>query len=122
MIELKENPLKDRIVKVFSSNPEIGMTFDDFLNMMSVFSEAAPDSVKCYYAFKIYDFSGRKCLTKSDIKTLIQTLIGENKIENSKMELLINKVKNKLVSSFNKNFFLNRFLKKQTSMRVEIYL
>ena len=51
---VKRNPFKDRIVKVFSSNENGDMTFEDFLNMMSVFSEAAPNPVKCYYAFKIY--------------------------------------------------------------------
>ncbi len=30
------------------------MTFEDFLDMMSVFSENAPKSVKVSYAFKIY--------------------------------------------------------------------
>ena len=30
------------------------MTFEDFLDMMSVFSRNAPKSVKVSYAFKIY--------------------------------------------------------------------
>lgn len=30
------------------------MTFDDFLDMLSVFSENAPRDVKVYFAFKIY--------------------------------------------------------------------
>ncbi len=51
---MQENPLRDRIVKVFSQNEDGSMCFEDFLNMMSVFSEAAPNLVKCYYAFEIY--------------------------------------------------------------------
>ena len=30
------------------------MTFDDFLDMLSVFSEQAPRDIKVFYAFKIY--------------------------------------------------------------------
>ena len=30
------------------------MSFDDFLDMFSVFSEAAPRDIKAVYAFKIY--------------------------------------------------------------------
>ena len=47
------NPLKDQIFKVFAQNKG-RMNFEDYLNMMSVFSEAAPLSVKSYYAFKIF--------------------------------------------------------------------
>ena len=40
-------------MKVFSSS-EGGMTFEDFLDMMSVFSDNAPKPVKVEYAFRIY--------------------------------------------------------------------
>lgn len=33
------NPFKDRICKVFSSSKDGELTFEDFLDMMSVFSE-----------------------------------------------------------------------------------
>ena len=51
---LQENPFRDRIVKVFSSSNDGQMTFEDFLDMMSVFSDNAPKSVKVEYAFRIY--------------------------------------------------------------------
>ena len=50
----QENPFRDRIVKVFSSSNDGQMTFEDFLDMMSVFSDNAPKSVKVEYAFRIY--------------------------------------------------------------------
>ncbi|WAR23061.1 CIB1-like protein [Mya arenaria] len=40
--ELKVNPFKDRICQVFSSSKDGDMTFEDFLDMMSVFSDNAP--------------------------------------------------------------------------------
>jgi len=42
---------------VFSEDGQGDMTFDDFLDMFSVFSEAAPRDVKAVYAFKIYGMS-----------------------------------------------------------------
>lgn len=50
----KENPFKRRICQVFSHDGSGNMTFDDFLDMLSCFSENAPRDVKVYYAFKIY--------------------------------------------------------------------
>ena len=48
------NPFKDRICEVFSSSDDGNMTFEDFLDMMSVFSDSAPKNVKVEYAFRIY--------------------------------------------------------------------
>ena len=39
---------------MFSEDGHGDMTFDDFLDMFSVFSEAAPRDIKVVYAFKIY--------------------------------------------------------------------
>lgn len=52
--ELRVNPFRDRICKVFSSNTEGDCTFEDFLDMMSVFSEMAPKAVKAEHAFRIF--------------------------------------------------------------------
>lgn len=52
--ELKVNPFKDRICKVFSSSNDGDCTFEDFLDMMSVFSEMAPKAVKAEHAFRIF--------------------------------------------------------------------
>lgn len=51
---LQVNPFRDRICQVFSSTKDGNMTFEDFLDMMSVFSDNAPKNVKVEYAFRIY--------------------------------------------------------------------
>ena len=51
-VTFEANPFRDRLFKVFSTDEE--MSFDDYLNMMSVFSDTAPASIKCRYAFEIY--------------------------------------------------------------------
>lgn len=52
--ELRVNPFGDRICKVFSSSQDGDCTFEDFLDMMSVFSNAAPKAVKAEHAFRIF--------------------------------------------------------------------
>lgn len=54
MEELRENPFKKRICEVFSADGSGDLTFEDFLDLMSVFSEHAPRDIKLFYAFKIY--------------------------------------------------------------------
>lgn len=48
------NPFGDRICKVFSSSEDGDMTFEDFLDMMNVFSDACPKKLKAEYAFRIW--------------------------------------------------------------------
>lgn len=50
---LKYNPFIDRIYATFSNKNGI-MSFEHFLNMMSVFSDSCPTDLKAKYAFKIY--------------------------------------------------------------------
>ena len=52
--ELKENPFRKRICKVFSSDDSGNLTFDQFVYLFSVFSEKAPREMKVQFAFKIY--------------------------------------------------------------------
>nr|XP_054497795.1 calcium and integrin-binding protein 1 isoform X1 [Agelaius phoeniceus] len=58
--ELRANPFQQRICHVFStSETEDGsMSFEDFLDMLSVFSDSATSDIKSYYAFRIFDPGG----------------------------------------------------------------
>lgn len=62
--ELKVNPFGDRICKIFSSSHDGDCTFEDFLDMMSVFSESAPKSVKAEHAFRIFGNALVCCILK----------------------------------------------------------
>ncbi|XP_074602613.1 calcium and integrin binding family member 2 [Brevipalpus obovatus] len=86
MAELKENPFRTRICKVFSHDNSGNMTFDDFLDMLSVFSESAPRDVKVYYAFKIYDYDEDRFITGKDIE---QTCTALTKGELSPEEIAV---------------------------------
>lgn len=54
MPELKENPFRRRICEAFSRDGQGNLSFEDFLDAFSVFSEQAPRDIKVFYAFKIY--------------------------------------------------------------------
>lgn len=52
--ELRENPFRQRICEAFSRDGKGNLTFEDFLDLLSVFSEHCPRDIKVFYAFKIY--------------------------------------------------------------------
>lgn len=52
--ELRENPFRTRICEAFSRDGQGNLSFEDFLDILSVFSEQAPRDIKVFYAFKIY--------------------------------------------------------------------
>ncbi|XP_055376965.1 calcium and integrin-binding protein 1-like [Condylostylus longicornis] len=91
--ELRVNPFGDRICKVFSSSNDGDCTFEDFLDMMSVFSDACPKSVKAEHAFRIYDFDGDDMLGVSDLKQVIERLVGpDNCLKENDIKQLIQNI------------------------------
>lgn len=69
--ELRVNPFGDRICKVFSSSQDGDCTFEDFLDMMSVFSDAAPKAVKAEHAFRIF---GKRAVA-SQLATMLKSYL-----------------------------------------------
>ncbi|XP_013406524.1 calcium and integrin-binding family member 3 [Lingula anatina] len=91
MQELRENPFRRRICEVFSEDGRGNMTFDDFLDMFSVFSEAAPRDLKSVYAFRIYDFDGDNFLGKHDLERTLGCLT-RNELTSEEVDLVCEKV------------------------------
>ncbi|ELU10268.1 hypothetical protein CAPTEDRAFT_3898 [Capitella teleta] len=91
MPELKENPFRRRICEVFSEDGRGNMSFEDFLDMFSVFSEAAPRDIKAVYAFKIYDFDGDTHLGKEDIVLTLMCLT-RNEMNPTEVEFICEKI------------------------------
>ena len=50
------------------------MTFEDFLDMMSVFSDSAPKNLKADFAFQIYDFNDDNEIDEEDLKCVVEAL------------------------------------------------
>lgn len=90
--ELAVNPFKHRICKVFSTSNDGNMTFEDFLDMMSVFSENAPKTVKVEYAFRIYDFDEDDYICEADLRRVINCLCGDEKLSKDDTTSIIQKI------------------------------
>ncbi|XP_046571536.1 calcium and integrin-binding family member 3-like [Haliotis rubra] len=91
MSELKENPFKRRICEVFSEDGSGSMSFDDFLDMFSIFSEAAPRDIKTVYAFRIYDFDGDNYLNREDLEKTLFCLSGKE-LSTEEVTFVVDKV------------------------------
>lgn len=113
--ELRVNPFGDRICKVFSSSQDGDCTFEDFLDMMSVFSDAAPKAVKAEHAFRIFgksnifsfiynasktifilltiflfiDFDGDDMLGVGDLRQVIDRLTAPQRLNDNDMQQLL---------------------------------
>lgn len=75
--EIRACPFAKRLCKVFTTDSnEQGLNFEDFLDMMSVFSDRAPWNLKATYAFKIFDFDNDNKLSATDIECTILCLTG----------------------------------------------
>ncbi|CAK8691359.1 calcium and integrin-binding protein 1-like [Clavelina lepadiformis] len=97
MPEMKVNPFNDRICRVFSTsrNFDGSLSFEDFLDMMSAFSDQAPKSLKVEYAFKIYDFNEDDLLDAEDIEMVINRLTGSAEpLSEKEMDQLLKNIMN----------------------------
>ncbi|KAI5708000.1 hypothetical protein M8J77_014368 [Diaphorina citri] len=72
--ELRENPFGQRICQVFSEDGQGNLNFEEFLELLSVFSEQASRDIKVFYAFKIYDFDNDQYIGMSDLEIGIRLL------------------------------------------------
>uniref|UniRef100_A0A8C0BKW5 Calcium and integrin binding 1 n=1 Tax=Buteo japonicus TaxID=224669 RepID=A0A8C0BKW5_9AVES len=95
--ELRANPFQHRICWVFSTSDDRddSMSFEDFLDMLSVFSDSATSDIKSYYAFRIFDFDDDGTLDRKDLEKLVNCLTGqgeESRLSNTEMEQLIRNI------------------------------
>uniref|UniRef100_A0AAY4BHN8 EF-hand domain-containing protein n=1 Tax=Denticeps clupeoides TaxID=299321 RepID=A0AAY4BHN8_9TELE len=97
MPELKSNPFRRRICHVFStSEPNDGsLTFEDFLDLLSAFSDSATLEIKSHYAFRIFDFDDDGTLDAGDLEKLVNCLTGdtdETRLNPEEMRQLIKNI------------------------------
>ncbi|XP_042659896.1 calcium and integrin-binding protein 1 [Tyto alba] len=95
--ELRANPFQHQICHVFSTsgNGDGSMSFEDFLDMLSVFSDSATVNIKSYYAFRIFDFDADGILDRKDLEKVVNCLTGqgeESRLSTAEMEQLIQNI------------------------------
>ncbi|XP_060035436.1 calcium and integrin-binding protein 1 isoform X1 [Erinaceus europaeus] len=90
------NPFKERICRVFSTAPDRdSLSFEDFLDLLSVFSDTATPDIKSHYAFRIFDFDDDGTLNREDLSCLVNCLTGEGEdtqLSASEMKQLIDNI------------------------------
>ena len=69
--ELRCNPFSARIVYLFSEDGSGQLTFQKFINMMSVFSGRTSRQTKAVWAFALWDFDGNQLTSASPAHTNI---------------------------------------------------
>ena len=79
---LKCNPFKDRIIQIFADQNSF-LTFEDFLDMMSVFHPRCSKMVKLCHAFAIYDFDNDGYLGLEDLKRVVKRLTHRGDVSES---------------------------------------
>ncbi|XP_026221100.1 calcium and integrin-binding protein 1 [Anabas testudineus] len=77
--ELQSNPFRERICHVFSTSElkDGSLSFEDFLDLLSAFSDSATLEIKSHYAFRIFDFDDDGTLDRNDLEKLVNRLTGE---------------------------------------------
>mmetsp|Transcript_7865 Transcript_7865/g.20211 ORF Transcript_7865/g.20211 Transcript_7865/m.20211 type:complete len:184 (+) Transcript_7865:107-658(+) len=92
LTEIQHNPFRRRMCEVFSRDGKGNLRFEDFLDMMSVFSEQATRDVKASYAFRIYDFDNDGYIGKSDLVRTLKALCGDSELKESEVEEVAQKI------------------------------
>ncbi|XP_017762079.1 PREDICTED: calcium and integrin-binding family member 3-like [Eufriesea mexicana] len=85
--QIRCNPFRDSIYRVFSSRKDNRMSLEDLLDLYSVFSENCPDNVRASWAFHIYDFDGDNQISLSDLMETVNRLTWSYQNEHSGIDV-----------------------------------
>nr|XP_015923247.1 calcium and integrin-binding protein 1-like [Parasteatoda tepidariorum] len=88
--ELRVGLFSDRIMRVFCGRKR-RMSFEEFLSMLSIFSDACPQHVKTEYAFRIYDFDEDNYLSADDLRGLLNRQSGD-KLNHEEIRVIIENI------------------------------
>ncbi|RDD37191.1 Calcium and integrin-binding family member 2 [Trichoplax sp. H2] len=91
---LRENPFAMRICQVFSTTERPGyLSFNNYLNMMTVLSDRAPAELKAAYAFRIYDYNDSNYLEDDDLKHALKDLLfGVDELPSKEVNMIVNEI------------------------------
>lgn len=76
----KETAMLDRIFRVFDKNEDDKISFEEFVECLSVLSSKAPQSEKLKLSFQIYDVDGDNMISVSDLTSALASTLREHDI------------------------------------------
>ena len=90
---MRVNPFASRICIAFSEEGDGSLTFEDFLDLLSVFSHKASREIKANYAFQIYGkFIGRIHISLSGVTDLLLDFDGDGYLDKQDLILTIRRL------------------------------
>ncbi|XP_032680212.1 calcium and integrin-binding protein 1-like [Odontomachus brunneus] len=72
--QIRCNPFRDAIYRVFSSKQDGCLSFEDTLDLCSAFSANCPRGVRATWAFEIFDFDGDNEISLNDLIEIVRRL------------------------------------------------
>lgn len=75
VLQFRNNPFASRIVDIFSERGDEKLTFDEFVDIFSVFSARATKEEKIKVAFRLYDFDDNGFIDPVDLEMVMNTLL-----------------------------------------------
>ncbi|XP_043503311.1 calcium and integrin-binding protein 1-like [Polistes fuscatus] len=85
--QVLHSPFRDSIYRVFSSEQDECLSFEDVLDLCSAFSRNCPLNVRSAWAFLIFDFDGDDQLVMADLIEAVEKLTSINENEEIKIQL-----------------------------------
>jgi len=76
VLQFKNNPFANRIVDIFSERGDEAVTFEEFLDIFSVFSSRAAKEEKIKVAFRLYDFDDNGFIDPVDLEMVMDTMLS----------------------------------------------
>ncbi|XP_043278731.1 calcium and integrin-binding protein 1-like [Venturia canescens] len=74
--QLRNNPFRESIFRVFSSKSDDCMSFEDVLDLYSAFSENCPVDVRAAWAFRIFDLDSDNQVSLDDLIEAVERITG----------------------------------------------
>ena len=88
--ELKENPIVQRIIKIFDKNNDGKLSFYEFVLGLSSLTNSGNHEEKLKIAFQIYDMNSDGYISNGDLFNLLKMLVGEN-LTNIQLQQLVDR-------------------------------
>ncbi|XP_072749781.1 calcium and integrin-binding protein 1 isoform X2 [Anoplolepis gracilipes] len=76
--QIRYNPFRNAIYRVFSSKQDEHLSFEDILDLCSAFSANCPPGVRATWAFAIFDFDSNNQVSLNDLIEVVQRLAGSD--------------------------------------------
>lgn len=79
--QIRYCPFRHSVYRVFSSEHDEKLSFEDVLDLCSAFSEECPIEVRAVWAFSIFDFDGDDQLSLADLIEAVRCLTSSDRLD-----------------------------------------